>query len=508
MQTMETMNVPVDRPAFLRDRRDRIMVVLALALGVLFCELVFFAGFGIGMTLWLALLYGAALWFLRGNAARDRLGWALLVPIAALGVSYALYDDTALQLLDFVVLLALCALQLAQWTGMRAQEFTAAGLAADVFHTSFLLPLTNLLSPFRVLAGGSKGGKRSKGWVQVLLGMAVALPLLILVLSLLSSADAVFEKLLGNTLKYFQQNLSKSLIKLILGAILAVPLGGMLYALRRRKPVGGFDKPIDFQRAAVLDGRLTVTVLAMLSVVYVAFIAVQFGYLIGGFRSLLPQAYTYAEYARRGFFELMGVVVVNLCVYGLALALTRRPTSGAVRGMLLVLGACTLALIASALAKMIMYINAYGLTELRVYTSWFMVLCAVVFVALLLQAVTRKFPAMPVIFTAALVLFLGLNFVGVDRLVAKVNVDRYTSGAAIAVDFSAMAKLSDAMVPEVLPLLQDKDLQTAAAARKLLEERAKVLGGSWQTFTVERAYATTLLQNAGFQIGRNPRSMD
>lgn len=492
----------MEKPAFLRDRRDRILVVLALALGVLFCELVFFAGFGIGMTAWLALFYATALWFLRGNATGNRLSWVLLVPIVGLGISFALYDNPALQFLDFMVLLALCALQLAQWTGLRTQSFSAAGLVTDVFHTAFLLPLANLPAPFRVLAGGER---RSKGWVQVLLGVAVALPLLILVLSLLSSADAVFEGLLGNTLKYFQQNLAEALLKLIFGAILALPLAGMLYALRRRKPVGGFDKPIEFQRAAVVDGRLTTTVLAMLCVVYVAFIAVQFGYLMGGLRSLLPQAFTYAEYARRGFFELMGVVVVNLCVYGFALALTRRPTSALVRGMLLALGTCTLALIASALAKMILYINAYGLTELRVYTTWFMVLCAAVFLALMLQAIVRKFPAMPVILVAFLVLFLGLNFVGVDRLVAQANVDRYTSGKAAAVDFDTITGLSDAMVPVVLPLLQDKNPQTAAAARSLLEDRAKVMGGSWQTFTAERAYATALLQNAGFQIGNDAK---
>ncbi len=504
MQPNETLAAPQPvRPDFLRDTRDRVMTALALALGVLFCELVLFPGKpGVGLTVWLALLYGASLWYLRGAAPRSPLSWALLVPIAALGACFTLYDNMILKFFNFVLLVGLTALQLAQWSGMRFQPFTALGLIADLFHSLVILPLAHIPSPFRVLAGGSAQGQRRRGWVQVLLGVLVALPLLAIVLALLSSADAVFDRLLGDTMRFIRDNMAETLAKVIVGAILAVLLGGFLYALRRRKPVGGFDRPLPQGGAAVLDSRLTVTVLALLCAVYAAFIAVQFGYLFGGFGSLLPQAFTYAEYARRGFFELMGVVAVNLGVYCLALALTRRPLAAACRAMLLTLGVCTLALIASALAKMFMYIGAYGLTEMRIYTSWFMALCALVFIALMLHVILKRFPAMPVIFTVFLVMYLGLNFANVDANMARFNLIRYQSGVASTVDLHMTDGLSDSVVPVLVPLLQEPNAFVAQTARRILESRASMLGNtSWQTFNIARAQAQAALAQAGIPLG-------
>ena len=67
----------------------------------------------------------------------------------------------------------------------------------------------------------------------------------------------------------------------------------------------GILKPIS------MDGIITLTVLLLLDLVYVLFVAIQFKYFFSG---TLGDGYTYAEYARRGFFELLFVTLINLTV--------------------------------------------------------------------------------------------------------------------------------------------------------------------------------------------------
>lgn len=78
---------------------------------------------------------------------------------------------------------------------------------------------------------------------------------------------------------------------------------------------------------------------------------------MSAFQNLLPAGYTYADYARRGFFELCGVAVLNLTLIALLQLFSRRDADtgkkpAAVRVYTVILAVFTLALIVTALRKM------------------------------------------------------------------------------------------------------------------------------------------------------------
>jgi hypothetical protein len=181
-------------------------------------------------------------------------------------------------------------------------------------------------------------------------------------------------------------------------------------------------------------------------ILYVLFFVLQLKYFISAFTGVLPEAYSYAEYARKGFFELSVIAVINLLILLLINFLSKQ--SGENKPVLLkvysvLIAVFTILLIATALSKMILYINNYGLTQLRVYTSWFMLLLAVVNVLIILKQFrfTFNFIKYAVI---TFVLFFGiLSFSNVDGNIAKYNIKMYQAGYLNELDVYALCNLSD-----------------------------------------------------------------
>ncbi|HEX8127871.1 MAG TPA: DUF4173 domain-containing protein, partial [Pyrinomonadaceae bacterium] len=125
-------------------------------------------------------------------------------------------------------------------------------------------------------------------------------------------------------------------------------------------------------------------VLGLLNVLFACFVAVQFRYFFGGAaRVMAITELTYSEYARRGFFELTWVAGLVLPLLLGAHALLRKKSPAAVRIFRPLAGAqvaLLFVIMASAIARMRLYQSAYGLTELRLYTTAFMLWLGLVFV--------------------------------------------------------------------------------------------------------------------------------
>ena len=99
---------------------------------------------------------------------------------------------------------------------------------------------------------------------------------------------------------------------------------------------------------------------------------------------------TYAEYARHGFFELCAVTAINLAVIFAAKLLSQEGRGKLLRIEVILLSVFTLALTVIDLSKMVLYIQSYGLTRLRIYTSIFMVFLFIVFLIILLRQVRLR----------------------------------------------------------------------------------------------------------------------
>ena len=112
---------------------------------------------------------------------------------------------------------------------------------------------------------------------------------------------------------------------------------------------------------------LAITITSLLSVLYLVFSGIQIIYLFMG-QMQLPEGYTYAEYAREGFFQLLVVCIINLIIVLSTLTLFQE--SNILKGVLTVMSFCTFIMIASSALRMFLYIESYYLTFLRIFVLW------------------------------------------------------------------------------------------------------------------------------------------
>ncbi len=251
------------------------------------------------------------------------------------------------------------------------------------------------------------------------------------------------------------------LLRLLPAALVGCYFFGMFYGNLQKRFVavrGKEDVEKAREKRRKLPPAMTVTVLALLTGVYLLFFGAQAATLFSAFAGVRPEGLTYAEYARQGFFELCGVAMINLAVLGGVRLFTVKKGEKPVRPLVVfsvLLSAETLLLIVTALSKMVLYIQQYGLTLLRVYTSWFMVLLFIVF-AIVIVAQFRKL-TWPRHWCSPFPCFLLLCYSNVDGLIARYNIGRYQAGTLDSVDLEALYATPEASLPYVKELYQETD---------------------------------------------------
>ena len=145
----------------------------------------------------------------------------------------------------------------------------------------------------------------------------------------------------------------------------------------------------------------------------------------------LEQGFTYAEYARKGFFELCGVCCINAAVIAGMSFLPKH--SGEKKPILLkcytlFLAGSSLILAGTALAKMFLYIDNYGMTQLRIYTTWFMLLLMMVFLLVIIRQFKANLPVCKIGFAVFTVMFGLLCFSRPDAWMTRCNAEMYLAG--------------------------------------------------------------------------------
>ena len=143
-----------------------------------------------------------------------------------------------------------------------------------------------------------------------------------------------------------------------------------------------------------MDGLAFAVMLAAIVVLYALFLAVQSAGLFGGEAYLASRGLSYAQWARSGFFQMVGVTVVNLTVLLVSVSFSRR--DGRCFTVVRLLGAALTAesvlLLASAAWRMTLYVSAYGLSFKRVMTYWGMVMVGIFLGAFVLLRKTKMNP--------------------------------------------------------------------------------------------------------------------
>ena len=471
-----------------RPRTRDMAIAGALVMGVLGDQLLQVPGRpGLNLALW-ALIGGAVLWLLsrgRETPVSRETRWLVACAVAFAGL-LVLRDAEALavfSLFSAIVLLGLAAGRGALAWARSAHIVEVAAAAVRVGLLIALGPLGWAVGAAREKASPLPDAGRS--WPRharmIARGTAMAVPPLLVLTALLTSADPVFERVLQDTLFSGLEPLVEHLAFI---AVIAWFISGYLRAFLVDDAV---MESIRIPRPALAPSEIAIA-LSLLNVLFLAFLAVQVRYLFGGAGLVeVTPGLSYAEYARRGFFELVAaatLVVPVLLVADWAAAedgvRSRRVLQ--VTSTLLVL--LLAGVLASAAYRMRLYQDAYGLTEQRLYGSVFMLWLTGVLGLLavtVLRGRRRGFAFASVVNGLACV--ATLHALNPHALIARVNLDRAASGAEY--DGSYLTTLSADAVPTLiarLPSLPDVERCRVAA---MLEERwSGERPGGWRTWNL------------------------
>ena len=255
----------------------------------------------------------------------------------------------------------------------------------------------------------------------VLIGIAVALPILIIVMILLMQADAVFGNMI---LGIFRLDIpSARMVGIVLTFVYAVSAAycGMRYL--GKKTIAADSKDMRRWDPVVAD-----TILVLVSAVYMIFCFIQiFSLFLGQMK--LPNGYTYAKYAREGFFQLLFVCLINV---GLVLFMMGCFKENKLKKLLLtVISVCTYIMIASSAYRMCLYIREYHLTFLRVFVLWMLAMIAVWLIGIIAQIYRERFPLFRYTIVIATMFVFVFGIARPDYWIAKYDVDHLSNDQGI-----------------------------------------------------------------------------
>src|SRR5262245_44370399 len=444
---------------------------------------------GLNLLMWVAVLVAYAGVVIAYNRAESITGsrW-LVIPLLFFAAAVAWRDSPVLKALNLIGIVITLAMILIR---TQAGKLLTASVSECAF--SVLASLYNATAGAGYLIGDIQWKEiRRDGLTNhaapVAKGLLIAFPLLLVFGGLLSSADAAFSDLL---FRVFDWDFAGIIEHCFLTLALAWAVAGFLRGVLAGKEIEAVkgDRP-GFLCLGVTE---TVIVLGLLDILFLSFVVVQFRSFFGGAARIQAVAgLTYAEYARRGFFELVGVAALVLPLLLAAHWLLRKEKARDERIFRVLAGiqiALLFVMMVSALQRMRLYQREYGLTELRVYTTVFMGWLAVIFVwfAMTVLRGRRERFAFGAVVTGVLAVG-ALLAVNPDRLIARVNVEQAIAGRNF--DAAYAASLSADAVPEMIASLPKLNRsQRCALASQILQARPIAGSPGWRRWNWSRAEA-------------------
>lgn len=490
--------------------KHRTWIALLSALGLATVHQYLFYGHQLGISypvfiiLFYLYMYTYAGDKLRQGAWFSRFSMTVII---LLSLTYGLFTNPFFMVLNALMIPGLIFLHLAYMLSHRRLTWYQPMLIVDALDHLIPQSVRHWITPFRILknfATSKMENEKKKMFTKILIGLVIALPLLLIIISLLTSADRIFGDLLS-TLPNWIDSLSFGegsfrLLWIVIGGFIffgylwgfvqpylyppvanyrphplpasaATPTGAVLSTPTVYGPQPLSAYPSVQRKPVRIDPIIMATILILINIVYVLFVVIQFSYLFGAGQGQIPDGSSYAEYARSGFVELVMVTSLNfiimVCVL-LYMAESHRILRHINNSMLYILVICSGVMLYSAFTRLIVYEQAYGYTYIRFLVHAFMIFLGVLLLVAGLRIYWKKLPLAKCYIVLALTAYVVVNYVGMDRIIAVQNLDRYEQTGQI--DFEYLNGLSSDAIPV------------------LLQRGATLLPETYQTFRQDKAY--------------------
>jgi hypothetical protein len=444
--------------------------IVVVALGWLFDFLFWQKVAGVNFALFVTFVLGGAFYLLLSDGLRPNRNSLLILPlIGFFAVITFVRAEPMTTFLAYTFTLAAMTVLAITYLGGRWIQYAIAdyvgrflGLVASVIAR----PLT-FTGEFRKAQAEAGVVPPKRNIWPIVRGVVIALPIVAIFASLLASADLIFGQKLENLIELFNlQRLPEYIFRLIYILIIGYALAGaILHAATQStdEKLAGEEKPLVPAFLGFIESAI---VLGSVVALFTAFVVIQFQYFFGGQTNIHIDGYTYSEYARRGFGELVTVAFFALLMLLTLSGITKRESESrrrAFSGLGVAIVALVLVMLFSAYQRLVLYEAAYGFSRLRTYTHVFLIWIGLLLVTTIVLEILRKERAFAL---AAVVASLGfaisLSLLNVDAFIVRQNIQRELRAGrntdVVDLDAQYFTDLSDDAVPVLVSALQTPSL--------------------------------------------------
>ncbi|CAI9386750.1 DUF4153 domain-containing protein [Niallia sp. Sow4_A1] len=320
---------------------------------------------------------------------------------------------------------------------------------------------------------------------RILLGIVIVLPILFVLIFLLSSSDQYFSILIEKMITHLVSfNIDK--ISIFLRILLVFVFLVLWIKTISKKSVIILKDKKEINRS--WEQATLLTILISINGLYLFYTIFEFQYF---FNDVLMNGFTYATYAKRGFFELIIVTIINISITLLVNRFSKSRTI-LIKTSLSLLIIFSFIILLSAHLRLSLYEQAYGYTYLRLFSHSFIFLLAVLFAFTMIKIWIEKIQLMRIFLLLALLYYCGLNVIDVDRFIVSKNLERFEETNLI--DLQYIESLSLSTVPVLMNYYERNremnSIKHVLLAKKELLEKRDV---KWQSYNMMEDRARKLL---------------
>jgi hypothetical protein len=468
-------------------KSDWLFLLACLFLGII-SEESFFRGFEIGISylVFIVVFYGVFYWrYHHFSFSHQRLGWFVLICIWLLAATYFMHNTPFFYFLNIMVIPGLVLFHIVLITSPHQMQWNRLPFVAYLFSRLIEAIKYNRAFASSYRKNAKKGMDQSHLQIlkKVIIGLIISIPVLAVVLTLLMSADSKFKQLVGGLPEWFNIVNAETITRIMIILLTTALFFGILQVLLKKqiKIIEAKPEKQFFQ----LDGIIVFTVLVVMNLVYLLFTFVQFKYFFGG---TLQGDFTFAQYARKGFFELLFVSIINLSVIVAVLTFVTRGSvvfNRLTQIMLTILVLSSSVMLCSAFLRLSMYEDAYGFTFTRILAHSFMIFLTIIFAYTLVKVWIENLSLVHFVFITSLIYYVAINTVDLDQLVVAKNIDRFEASGKVDVQY--LNSLSYTGVLGLMSLYEkDKNIPALETILQQRQEQFNREEDSWQSYNLKK----------------------
>ena len=429
------------------------------------------------------------------------------IPIILLSSTYFIFNNLLFNILNIFVITILGMIMCVYLCKDKIKDRELFRKVSHIF--GGMLECISDVIDFMKIPEGKKENVKIEKIKSIGKAVLITIPVIILVLLLLMSADTVFENIFDKVFVNIGEILSfDGIIVLIsriaVAFIVFLLFGGLFINLIKENTM--FNKESEEKEISIKFENLTINmILTVLNIIYLIFCSIQITNLFMQKSNI--EGFDYSNYARQGFFQLMVVSFINFIILIIANINKKEKTKGQItynKVMSLLIVIFTIIIIISAIYRMNLYQEAYGFTYLRILVDFVLITEILISVPIIIKLLGKNIDILKTGIIITSFMYVILNFMNIDNFIATKNIDRYFKDPENSnFDINYLCDLGTDATMQMTRLLNAKEEEIVKRTENYLYKQRVWLNTEkmdWQEYNISKKQAKEILNNKNINI--------